>query len=208
MSGIQFVRNFLGRSWQNERKQDVWAVEPIKDSLQSLRFLYHVKEHAIFGGLRLVFEIKIHDEHPYKAPTIKVRTPNGRMLTDTSICIDGLTAWHPESWNIITSMGGIVERFMVAFLDLEGVKEGVGFVKNPVEVEMRSFAHDSLRWNKETFPDIMLLFQEQCDDLLCATLSDDSSALSTSSASVDEDYNEFIYEEEEEVSAVSAVECT
>ncbi len=190
MSGAQFIRNFLGRTWPKERQQNVWTVEPVGDSLLSVRVLYHVKEHPIFAGLHLVFDITIHEQHPYKAPSIKVRTPNGRMKTDTSICIDGLTAWHPESWNIITSMGSIVERFMVAFLDIEGVTHGVGFISQPVETEMRALSADSLRWNKERFGDLVTMFQEQCDEVLCATLTESA----VGGAGTAEEELEFTYE--------------
>lgn len=162
--GAQFVRNYLTHQWSKDRNQPTWTLQPSESEIFRVRVLQQVGDVEPFRGLQLVFEIVFHEEHPQKAPSIKVLTPNGRMEINESICINGLTAWHPESWSIIASVESIIERFMIAFLDLENVKQGVGFVKLPSKEEMASQAVMSPDQNKENFLALVSAWEEQRND--------------------------------------------
>jgi len=161
--GAQFVINYLNRHWANERNQDRWTIMINEVNINKLFVLYNfTDESAVFKDLQLIFEIAIHEEHPYKAPSIKVLTPNGRTMTNESICIDGLTVWHPESWCVVTTMSSIIERFLSAFIDIENVEKGVGFIKEPNHESIRRFANESRVWNLTNYEQVVSLFQEQC----------------------------------------------
>jgi ubiquitin-protein ligase len=161
--GAQFVINYLNRNWDNERNQDRWTIMINEININKLFVLYNFSdETAVFKDLQLIFEIAIHEEHPYKAPSIKVLTPNGRTMTNESICIDGLTVWHPESWCVVTTMSSIIERFLSAFIDIENVEKGVGFIKDLNYESIRRFANESHVWNLTNYEQVVSLFQEQC----------------------------------------------
>jgi ubiquitin-protein ligase len=161
--GAQFVINYLNRHWANERNQDRWTIMINEININKLFVLYNFSdETAVFKDLQLIFEIAIHEEHPYKAPSIKVLTPNGRTMTNESICIDGLTVWHPESWCVVTTMSSIIERFLSAFIDIENVEKGVGFIKDLNYESIRRFANESHVWNLTNYEQVVSLFQEQC----------------------------------------------
>jgi ubiquitin-protein ligase len=161
-TGAQFVKNYLNRDWLNEKKQDRWTLCPNETNINKLLILYNfTDENVIFKNLQLVFEITIHEEHPYKAPSIKTMTPNGRTQLNQSICIDGLTAWHPESWKIVTSMNSIIERFLSAFIDIENIEKGVGFIQDSNHETIRKFADKSHAWNWENYREIVDIYLEQ-----------------------------------------------
>lgn len=168
--GAIFMRNYLSRDWQTDRQQDYWTMTPMEDRMDKVLVLYQYRddiEPAYFRNMQLVFEVTIHEEHPYKAPTIKVLTPNGRMQQNVSICIDGLTAWHPESWNIIATFNSIVERFALAYIDVENVTSGAGFMSID-QTQIAKYAETSKNWNSDRYPELFALFEEQCEEFYTA----------------------------------------
>ena len=192
--GAQFVINYLNRHWENERNQDRWTIMINEININKLFVLYNFSdESTLFKDLQLIFEIAIHEEHPYKAPSIKVLTPNGRTMTNESICIDGLTVWHPESWCVVTTMSSIIERFLSAFIDIENVEKGVGFIKDPNYESIRRFANESRVWNLTNYEQVVSLFQEQCYEFRV------SESLSKIRISEDEEKEEIYEYSDEEI---------
>ena len=192
--GAQFVINYLNRHWENERNQDRWTIMINEININKLFVLYNFSdESTLFKDLQLIFEIAIHEEHPYKAPSIKVLTPNGRTMTNESICIDGLTVWHPESWCVVTTMSSIIERFLSAFIDIENVEKGVGFIKDPNYESIRRFANESHVWNLTNYEQVVSLFQEQCYEFRV------SESLSKIRISEDEEKEEIYEYSDEEI---------
>ena len=43
--------------------------------------------------------IKLPNDYPMKPPVICVITPNGRFAPEKNLCINGMSHYHPESWN-------------------------------------------------------------------------------------------------------------
>lgn len=196
--GVLFVRNYLAKHWSAEKNQDRFSIMPDEQNMERLHVLYQLKDGCgPFSGMQVVFEIVFHEDHPYKAPSIKMLTPTCRFQLGQSICVDGLTAWHPESWIIITSIESIVERFMIAFVDIENVSYGVGFVRNPKAEAIAGAARDSLAWNKMNFPQLVAGYTEQVDDLVAAQLSDAFSSLTTKSrdTNIDDDEATYTYDD-------------
>ena len=163
-TGAVFVRNYLHREWKHEKKQTYWTLVPNETNLNHVLILYQFAddlEIELFRGLQLIFEVRIHEEHPYKPPSVLVFTPNVRMKLHESICIDGLTAWHPENWRIITTMNSIIERFASAFIDTVNVKTGAGF-DYATDEKIAEYVRKSKAWNMEHYPEIVAQFNEQC----------------------------------------------
>jgi ubiquitin-protein ligase len=195
--GAAFVKNYLSRQWSKDRKQTTWSLQPNEAEVHKVQVLYNIqKDVPVFGGFQFLFEIEFHEEHPYKAPSIRALTPNGRFKENHSVCIDGLTAWHPESWNIITSFPSIVERFVCAFVDIENVKFGAGFI-HMYEGHMEYIAQcvaNSAQWNKTHYKEVVLGWQEQCDDILVEQLSDAKEPSSTGSSVTADEVEDCEYE--------------
>lgn len=192
-TGGQFVKNYLNRDWLVEQNQDRWTIQPNEADINKLLVLYtFTEEHGIFKNLQLVFEITIHEEHPYKAPSIKTKTPNGRTKVNESLCIDGLTAWHPESWTIVTSMSSIIERFLSAFIDIENIEKGVGFITDSNHDSIQTFAKESIAWNWAHYTDLVIAFRDQATEYV---VSKQFPALETKQEQEEE--SEYIYSDDE-----------
>jgi hypothetical protein len=115
------------------------------------------------------------------------------MKVGESICIDGLTAWHPESWNPITSFSSVVERFMCAFIDIENVSYGAGFITPPNPSEIAKCVEKSRDWNKENQMEVYQQFVNQC----LKTESANSSVKSSVKTETDSE-TEYVYSDEED----------
>jgi ubiquitin-protein ligase len=195
-TGAQFVKNYLNRDWRIEQKQDRWTIMPNQENINKVLVLYNfTEENGIFKDMQLVFEIAIHEEHPYKAPSIKTLTPNGRTQINQSICIDGLTAWHPESWKIVTSMNSIIERFLSAFIDVENIEKGVGFIKTLDHDSIQSFAKKSREWNWAYYPELILAFHDQITDYVVSKFVDPNSSKTADES--DESEINYVYSDDE-----------
>lgn len=197
-TGAVFVRNYLSREWKHEKKQTFWTLMPNEANLNYVLILYQFSddlEIELFRGLQLIFEVRIHEEHPYKPPSVLVFTPNGRMKLHESICIDGLTAWHPESWRIITTMQSIIERFASAFIDVVNVKTGAGF-DYATDEKIAEYVRKSKEWNLEHYPEIVAQFNEQC--IVARTVvSEEPTPKPKKSVPTDEEF-EYEYSDDEE----------
>jgi len=71
------------------------------------------------GGV-YVFQIDIPRDYPHKPPEIKVLTPSGRFQTMTSVCVDGITAHHTESWSPLHSLSSVCVAFVSFMSDDHG----------------------------------------------------------------------------------------
>ena len=192
--GAIFVRNYFTNVWRKENQQTQWTAYPKEDDLSKVIVLYDCRpEIGVFSGLQLVFQVQFHEDHPFKAPSIRTLTPNGRMKVGESICIDGLTAWHPESWNPITSFSSVVERFMCAFIDIENVSYGAGFITPPNPTEIAKCVEKSREWNKENQMEVYQQFTNQC----LKTESTNSSVKKTETDEEEEE-TEYVYSDEED----------
>ena len=196
-TGAQFVKNYMNREWLQDKKQERWTLRPNDMDLNKILVLYKFSdENALFNNLQLVFEITIHEEHPYKAPSIKTLTPNGRTHVKQSICIDGLTAWHPESWKIVTTMSSIIERFLSAFIDVENIEKGVGFISEINQDLIKKLAKESRAWNQENYPEIVDVYNEQITELIVSRNVRQAPELVNAVADADAE-TEYIYSDTE-----------
>lgn len=86
-----------------------------------LRNLEGVYEGGVYLG-----EINFPDNYPFKAPTIKMITPNGRFEVGKTICTT-FSHYHPEEWSPKWSGFGMVYG-LLSFL-YEEDEEGVAGIK-------------------------------------------------------------------------------
>ena len=96
------------------------------------------------GGV-YVFQIDIPRDYPHKPPEIKVLTPSGRFQTMTSVCVDGITAHHAESWSPLHSLSSVCVAFVSFMSDDHG---GLASIKASAE-ERRALARASDSHNEK-----------------------------------------------------------
>ena len=193
--GTQFVQNYIHRQWARDKKQRIWTMQPDETCMNKVKVLYQVGDIKPFQNMQLIFEITFHEEHPFKAPSIKTLTPNGRTAQNQSLCIDGLTAWHPESWKVIASFESVIERFMIAFLDRENVTKGVGFLSSGDDA-CEAYAMKSREWNMTHYPDLVTQWVEQVNDSVADAMTASEGYSTASGSSGTEDDTEYVYDSE------------
>jgi ubiquitin-protein ligase len=99
-----------------------------------------------------IIEIRLGVNFPMAAPSIRVLTPNGKFKTGESICINGITAYHPEGWVPSTSMEVVGKGLRDFFFELTA--SGVAH-KNVSESEATRLSTESRLYNRSKYPVII-----------------------------------------------------
>jgi len=82
-------------------------------------------------------------EYPFKPPSIYMHTPSGRFKPDTSLCLS-MSAYHPESWNPLWSVGSILQGLLSFMLETTPT---LGSVESSDETK-REYARRSREYNR------------------------------------------------------------
>mmetsp|Transcript_9280 Transcript_9280/g.23699 ORF Transcript_9280/g.23699 Transcript_9280/m.23699 type:complete len:241 (-) Transcript_9280:20-742(-) len=92
--------------------------------------------------------------YPYKPPSIKMLTPNGRFAVNTRLCLS-MSDFHPETWNPMWSVASILTG-LLSFMYEDQVT--AGSIQTSA-AEKRRLARDSLAYNLKS-PTFRKLFPE------------------------------------------------
>uniref|UniRef100_A0A061SA00 Ubiquitin-conjugating enzyme E2 J2 n=1 Tax=Tetraselmis sp. GSL018 TaxID=582737 RepID=A0A061SA00_9CHLO len=92
--------------------------------------------------------------YPYKPPSIKMLTPNGRFAIDTRLCLS-MSDFHPETWNPMWSVASILTGLLSFMHDRQQTNGSIETTKE----QKRRFARESLGYNLKN-PMFRKLFPE------------------------------------------------
>ncbi|RKO89828.1 ubiquitin-conjugating enzyme/RWD-like protein [Blyttiomyces helicus] len=81
-------------------------------------------------------------EYPFKPPSIKMITPNGRFQTDYRLCLS-MSDYHPGTWNPAWSVATILTGLLSFMLEDSPT---TGSIQTTLE-EKRVYAQKSHQWN-------------------------------------------------------------
>ncbi|CCW60549.1 unnamed protein product [Phytomonas sp. EM1] len=95
-----------------------------------------------YAGGYYLSQIRFPSDYPFKPPSIKMCTPNGRFKTDTDICLSN-SSFHPEEWSPMWSVNTIITGMISFFVSEE---EAMGTLKAS-EAERKNFAKGSRAYN-------------------------------------------------------------
>lgn len=101
-------------------------------------FLVEPNEEPYNG--QYILQVKLPLEYPFKAPQIKMLTPNGRFDNTQWICTS-FSHFHQETHNCVLSIGTIVSMTIQYMLD-ESLS-GVGVIPHCTKEEKALFAQQS-----------------------------------------------------------------
>jgi len=119
-------------------------------------FVIHGLTDDYAGGMYLG-KISFPPQYPFKAPTLKFITPNGRFEPEKTVCTT-FTHYHPEEWSPEWNTSGMLLG-MISFMYEEN-ETAVGSIKLTSE-ERQALAKNSMNFNRkhskfiELFPDLL-----------------------------------------------------
>lgn len=135
------------------------AVKPDTNNMLKWYFvLYGIDDDQYRNGIYLG-EIRIPNDYPMKAPSMRMLTPSGRFNISEDICTT-FTDYHQEQWSPKWTIQGICIGFTSFMLDDEG--RGVGSISRTKE-ERKDYAKKSKAYNLKNYKHI---FDELFPDLL------------------------------------------
>lgn len=160
-NGQKTMVNYLVGEYRRNRPER-WVAsikdETADDPCLKVLYVFAPDREDCFKNMHLCVEFYLHAEHPFKAPSIKVVSPNGRFKQNTRLCINGITVYHPETWDM--RMGHIptlVEAFMLEFLNVEfgHPTAGVGYITMPDQKDIETHATASRAWAETHYASLL-----------------------------------------------------
>ncbi|CAG2113647.1 unnamed protein product [Medioppia subpectinata] len=105
---------------------------------------------GIYHGLA-----KFPADFPYKPPSIRMYTPNGRFVPNQSICLS-MSEFHPESWSPLWTVGAVLNGLLSFML----TNDRASGCMTTSDQQKRVLARQSWRYNRQNpvfcqlFPDL------------------------------------------------------
>ncbi|XP_057549545.1 ubiquitin-conjugating enzyme E2 34-like [Amaranthus tricolor] len=135
---------------------------PSPNNILEWYYIFEGSEGTPFAGGFYYGRISFPPEYPFKPPSIRMTTPNGRFMTDTKICLS-MSDFHPESWNPMWSVSSILTGLLSFMLDKSPT---TGSVSTTAEEKQR-LAKASLAFNckiptfRKLFPEYVEKYNQQ-----------------------------------------------
>lgn len=119
-------------------------VRPDEDNVLDWYFVVYDLKDDYEGGYYFG-KISFPKQYPFKAPTLKFITPNGRFEENKTICTT-FTHYHPEQWSPEWNTSGMLLG-MISFM-YEESDSGVGSIKMSKEERLK-LAKNSMDFNRK-----------------------------------------------------------
>lgn len=149
------------REFQTLKREPVEYIEAHPNEADILHWYYVIEgpPDTPFEGGEYMGELLFPPDYPYKAPGIKMTTPNGRFVTDQELCLS-MSNFHPETWSPSWSVGTILLG-LLSFMVSEDITTGSLRWTPDSPAIIRKYARESKEWNRRTrtfnreFPDLV-----------------------------------------------------
>ena len=132
-------------------------IYPNPDNIYEWYFLIIGTEEPYLNGYYIGI-IKLPEEYPLKAPSILMKTPNGRFKIDTRLCFS-MSDYHQETWNPNWNIRTILIGFYSFMLE---ESDTLGSI-NTSNIQRIQMAKDSYEYNKNNFEFFNDLLNEEIE---------------------------------------------
>jgi len=137
------------------------ALFPHEENLLEWEYCFEGGAGTPYSGGVYHGTLRFPVEYPHKAPTVNMSTPSGRFVPSHSICINGITAWHQDTWSEATSVEAVAIGVQSFFHDSDNA---AGVLRGVKTAEKRWLAAASMAWNRRHVPG----FDAKFPDLVAA----------------------------------------
>ncbi|CAN6641899.1 ubiquitin-conjugating enzyme E2 6 [Trichomonascus vanleenenianus] len=136
----------LTKEYQNLRAHPVPYVRAVPNDQNILEWHYLITgapdtpyENGQYHGT-----LTFPSEYPYRPPSIRMCTPNGRFKVNQRLCLS-ISDFHPDTWNPAWSVSTILMG-LLSFMNTNEITAGS---MESTEEEKRTFARESYLWNSK-----------------------------------------------------------
>ena len=95
---------------------DFVTARPMDENLLVWHFLFYGPAESPYAGGCYHGALTFPKEYPYKPPSIRMITPNGRFKPNAKICMN-YSDFHPETWSPMWSVSTVLHGLLAFMLD-------------------------------------------------------------------------------------------
>ncbi|GAQ77662.1 Ubiquitin-conjugating enzyme [Klebsormidium nitens] len=132
--------------------------KPSPDQILEWHYVLEGSAGTAFEGGVYWGKVIFPKDYPFKAPSIRMVTPNGRFAPNAKICMS-MTDFHPETWNPMWSVASILTG-LLSFMNDDVLTSGS---VSSTAAEKKQLAAVSLEWNLKS-PIFKKLFPEYVEE--------------------------------------------
>ncbi|KNE61116.1 hypothetical protein AMAG_06868 [Allomyces macrogynus ATCC 38327] len=134
------------------------TARPLENNILEWHFLLHGPPDTLYHGGVYWGKLVFPPQYPYKPPSIRMLTPNGRFKPGDRICLS-MSDFHPDTWNPAWSVATILSG-LLSFMATDEVAAGT-VAGTPSQ--RKALAATSHAWNREqkVYKEV---FPEFCSD--------------------------------------------
>ncbi|KAJ3176138.1 Ubiquitin-conjugating enzyme E2 6 [Geranomyces variabilis] len=134
---------------------DYIVAKPLESNILEWHYVIRGPPDSVYAGGEYHGKVIFPSDYPFKPPSIKMLTPNGRFQTDYKLCLS-MSDYHPKTWNPAWSVSTILTGLLSFMLEDAPT---TGSIKTTT-AEKRVYAQKSHAVNlanarfKEVFPEL------------------------------------------------------
>ncbi|KAH3686569.1 hypothetical protein WICPIJ_002450 [Wickerhamomyces pijperi] len=129
---------------------------PSERNILEWHYLLEGPPNTVYEGGQYHGVLIFPNDYPFKPPSIKMITPNGRFATNTRLCLS-MSDYHPDTWNPGWSVSTILNG-LLSFMT--GEEPTTGSIVTSAATK-KAYAKASLAWNAKDNFRFIAEFQEK-----------------------------------------------
>lgn len=134
---------------------------PSERNILEWHYLLEGPPNTVYEGGQYHGVLVFPNDYPFKPPSIKIITPNGRFATNTRLCLS-MSDYHPDTWNPGWSVATILNG-LLSFMT--GDEPTTGSIVTS-DAAKRIYAKNSMLWNAKENVRFVKEFEDKIEENL------------------------------------------